>query len=114
MKLAKFKYFFLFLLIFSCSSISNKENSDFFYLSKIKGLKAEEYTPPHALPLFIIYIDYIKNNRCKGRKDLFNFYFDQFEKNPKKIQIISEKVRKNKALFFQPCLTHLSIQIHKT
>jgi len=66
--------------------MDKKDNSDFFYRSKLNGLKTDEYTTPHALPLLILYIDYIKNNRCKGRRDLFNLYFDQLTRGTTRIK----------------------------
>ena len=98
MKKKQFNNFLFIFLLISCSTIDKKQDEEIFFQSRIKGLKSDEFTTPHALPLFILYIDYIKNNRCSGRRNLSNFYFNQLSsvnKNyPSKVRFILERICK--------------------
>ena len=88
MKVLKFFVFMISILAASsCSRIEKTQVSskDYLYKNHITEAQLEPNSFPQALPLLFIYFDYIKNNRCSPRKDLFDLFFKQMMNDHTKV-----------------------------
>ena len=113
-----FKSLFLILLICLLSSctVFKKESSskDYLYENHLKGVDLDPHSLAQALPLLFIYLDYIKNNRCTPRKDLFDLFFNQMMDDHTKVRPLLKNIcQKVKNIKSCELISHFKIKRSK-
>ena len=113
-----FKTIFLTLFICilsSCTGIKKEASQrDYLYENHLLEADLGPHSFAQALPLLFIYFDYIKNNRCVPRKDLFELFFKQMMDDHTKVlpllKNICQKVNNIKSC---ELISHFKIQKSK-